>query len=408
MSVARLSPGTVFAGDFRVLRPLKEGGMGAVYVAEQLSTGKERALKIMQVGLASDARFRERFVQEARVGSKVDSEHVVEVVGAGVDVDTGLPWLAMELLRGEELGDYVTRRGRLGVVELAEVLEQLGHALGAAHRAGIVHRDLKPENVFLAAPRRSGVRFTAKILDFGIAKIVDDATSVSATQTIGSPLWMAPEQAQRGQPISPATDVWALGLIAFHALTGRSYWKSAHASGSTPIQVVTEMMFEPMVPASQRAAELGAQGVIPPGFDAWLARALERDPKRRFADADAAIAELGRILRGPAHAGRAAAGRAAAGLAAHAGRAAAGRAAADPAAGLGLVAARAGRRFGGRCARRFGPLAGGAHAVGAARAQSRSRQAPRGPLGGGGPCAARGRRRWGRAAAVGLAQAPPA
>src|SRR5450432_1296253 len=109
--ISTLTPGTVFAGDYRVIQPLSEGGMGAVYVAEQISTGKHRALKLMLPQLVADPSLRRRFEQEARIASLIESEHVVEVVGAGVDAGTGLPWLAMELLNGEDLSKCVRRRG---------------------------------------------------------------------------------------------------------------------------------------------------------------------------------------------------------------------------------------------------------------------------------------------------------
>ncbi|MBX3271451.1 MAG: AgmX/PglI C-terminal domain-containing protein [Sandaracinaceae bacterium] len=290
-----LAPGTLFAGDFRVVRPLAEGGMGAVYVAEQLSTGKARALKIMHPALAPDATSRARFVEEARVGGKIASDHVVEVVGAGVDGPTGVPWLAMELLEGQDLGDVVRARGALPPAEVLELVRQLAHALGAAHRLGIVHRDLKPENLFVARSRRSAEGSVLKILDFGIARMVEgNQTAATVTSAIGSPLWMAPEQAQPGAKLRPATDVWALGLIVFHCLTGRSYWRAANHPTFNLSALLVEALTLPLDPASARAAELGAH--VPPGFDAWFARCVDRDPMRRFADATAAADALGAAL----------------------------------------------------------------------------------------------------------------
>lgn len=169
-----LQPGSVFAGDFRIERALAMGGMGAVYVAEQLSTGRKRALKLLLPSLVESERSRERFEQEARVASRIASDHVVEVVSAGVDPASGAPWLAMELLEGETLAGRVERAGPLPPAETLEVMRQLCHALGAAHASGLVHRDIKPENLFLARPRRDGVPFTLKILDFGIAKLTED------------------------------------------------------------------------------------------------------------------------------------------------------------------------------------------------------------------------------------------
>lgn len=292
-----LSPGAIFANQFKVVRPLARGGMGAVYVVEQLGTARERALKLMHPQIASDDKAIERFEREAQVASKIESDHVVEVIGAGVDVETATPWLCMELLKGETLADRCEKAGRLSREDALEVIKQLGHALSAAHRAGIVHRDLKPENIFLATPRREGVPFTLKVLDFGVAALVADAQGAKTTQGVGSPMWMAPEQTNVGR-VTTATDVWALGLIAFYLITGKAYWKAPSIEGSSLTALLVEMMVEEMPPASVRARELLASGLVPDGFDAWFAQAVERDPNKRFRDATAAIPPLVAILEG--------------------------------------------------------------------------------------------------------------
>ncbi|MBN1771535.1 MAG: serine/threonine protein kinase [Deltaproteobacteria bacterium] len=307
-----LAPGTVFAGEFRVLRMVGRGGMGAVYAVEQLATGRERALKLMDAALVTDPRSRERFLQEARVGSRIASEHVVEVVDAGVEREAGVPWIAMELLEGETLADRLAAGGALPPAEAWEILEQLGHALGAAHAAGIVHRDVKPENVFLARPRRSDVRRTVKVLDFGIAKLLRSAvTSGHTTAAVGSPMWMAPEQTGAGQ-ISPAADVWSLGLLAFQVLTGHVYWKTAQRPDAPLGALLTEMLVDDPAPATARAATLPGTRVLPAGFDAWFARCVVRDPAARFRNAAEAIAALGPLLGVKAAAATAAAPPAAA------------------------------------------------------------------------------------------------
>ncbi len=296
-----LQPGQLVGGDFRVMRLLGEGGMGSVYVAEQLSTGAQRALKVMHPSVVAMPGLRERFVQEARVGARIESDHIVQVVAAGVDAQTGTPWLAMELLEGSELSSAVAARP-LTASETKDIFAQLCHAVGAAHAAGIVHRDLKPENIFLAKSRLQGQRFMVKVLDFGIAKILDMART-RMTSAMGSQFWMAPEQTQAGDLIKPATDVWALGLIAFYLLTGKQYWMSARGDASSGV-VLREILMEPIVPASRRAAELGASS-LPAGFDAWFANAVCREVTARFADASACFAALAPVLERGAQQGSA-------------------------------------------------------------------------------------------------------
>ncbi len=285
-SMGALQPGATFAGDFRVLGPLSAGGMGAVYVVEQLSTGRQRALKLMLPQLVADPKSFARFEQEASIGSRIESEHVVEVVGAGVDQASGAPWLAMELLRGEDLASLVRRTGPLPAASMLEIVEQLCHAVGAAHRASIVHRDLKPENVFIAETRRTGTSCMVKVLDFGIAKVVAEARATD-TAAIGSPMWMAPEQTARGGFVGPPTDVWSIALIVFHLLTARFFWRAAEDPQATVGQLLREIALDPMPPASRRAAEMGLAAALPPGFDAWFARSTDRSPSARFPDAGA-------------------------------------------------------------------------------------------------------------------------
>ncbi|MEZ4410784.1 MAG: serine/threonine-protein kinase [Polyangiales bacterium] len=192
-----LRPGEVLGRDFKVIRRLAAGGMGTVYEAVQLSTGKRRALKVMHAQYEGDERTRQRFVQEARATAAVDSDHIVEMVAAGVDETRNAPWIVMELLQGEDLKTALHARGRFDWPDCLEIFAQLGHALAAAHAMGLVHRDLKPENIFLATPRRAGVPFTVKVLDFGLAKLVQESsTNGNGTQAVGSPRWMAPEQTQ--------------------------------------------------------------------------------------------------------------------------------------------------------------------------------------------------------------------
>jgi serine/threonine-protein kinase len=296
--VAGLEPGALFAGDYRVVRPLAEGGMGSVYVVNQLSTGKARALKLMRRELAQDADSRRRFELEARVGAKIESDHIVEIHSAGVD--SGSPYIVMELLDGEDLKTRIERTGALEMSETRAVFEQLCHAVAAAHVAGIVHRDLKPENVFLARTKRAGgARSNVKVLDFGIAKLVAESQTRGGTMgMIGTPMWMAPEQTELGK-VTPAADIWALGLMVYYVLTGQSYWLSANDPQATITQLLKEVVMGPLPPPAQRARAQGMAGTISPEIELVLSRCLVREPSKRFRDAEQLWDALGGALGAP-------------------------------------------------------------------------------------------------------------
>ncbi len=291
MSSFTFAPDTVIDGTFRIERLLKQGGMGAVYVAEQQGTGAKRALKLMHAHLVRDESARARFELEAKIGARVDSDHVVDIVAAGVDEEERTPYIAMELLDGVDLAARIADGGPLSLGEAHVLFTQLGHALAAAHAAGIVHRDLKPENIFLAKPKRRGEPFTVKVLDFGIARVMADAR-LTLTGGIGSPIWMAPEQTGNTQPITPRTDVWALGLLAFYVLTAKHFWLALHDETASPLQVLGEIAKPSYDPPSTRLAQLGGSSALPDGFDAWFATAVSREADARFADAATAIDAL--------------------------------------------------------------------------------------------------------------------
>ncbi len=269
--------------------------MGAVYEAEQLSTRKHRALKVLTNRFGSDDKAQARFVREATVGAEIHSDHVVDVIGAGIDDVTGLPWLAMELLEGMDLKRLTDARGSMEPAHVQAVFSQLGHGLAAAHAAGVVHRDLKPENVFVSRSRRADAPYLVKILDFGISKITHEAVVSTDTATIGSPMWMAPEQIN-AEPVSGRTDVWALGLLAFWAVSGRVYWKAAYGQRVTVQALFAEQLFADLVAPSVRAEAYGVAERIPAGFDDWFGQCVARDPSERFTDAGAAMVALNAVL----------------------------------------------------------------------------------------------------------------
>ena len=294
-----LRVGELFSGRFRVDREVAAGGMGVVYEVLDTRSNRPRALKVMQGHLVRDAKKRESFAREAMVGSTIESDHVVEVIDLGVDEASGLPWILMELLRGETLEERVRREGALPPVEVARLFRHLGHALGSAHRKGVLHLDLKPANLFLAQPKLEGGGSVLKVLDFGIARMVEAGrTSAELTSQGGTLAWMAPEQSDEGERVKPAVDVWPLGLVAFYLLTGKEYWKNQNLTTEpySARKLLREVTVDPKPPASQRARELGVGGRLPEGFDAWFAKCVCDAPEERWKDANEAIPALLRLL----------------------------------------------------------------------------------------------------------------
>jgi serine/threonine protein kinase len=285
--------GTVVGGDYMVVRPLRRGSMGALYVAEQLSTAGHRALKILRREYVADATLFKRFEREAQMAARIPSEHVTHIIASGVDEKLQVPWIAMELLEGQTLGDHIEETGPLPKFIVRQIFEQLCHAIAAAHAIGIVHRDLKPANIFLSQARRVGAEKMVKVLDFGVASIIAESLTLLGSP-LGTPNWMSPEQT-RGEDVTTATDVWALGLIAFYMLTGRVFWRAALKPVSD-IDVMREIRDEPVPIASMRALELGAGQYIPRGFDEWFAQCVARSPNERFVNATAAYAALAQAL----------------------------------------------------------------------------------------------------------------
>jgi serine/threonine-protein kinase len=297
---ASLSEGTIFAGRYRVLRCIAAGGMGAVYEVAHLETERRRALKVMHPHLFQSDDMRERFKREARIAAHVESEYIVDVSDAGVDEATGTPYLVMELLRGEELGDRLKRLGRLPAGEVLTYLTQAAWALDRTHAASIVHRDLKPANLFVTQREDGSPRI--KILDFGVAKLVaEGATSAGATRSLGTPLYMSPEQFRTNARLSGAADIYALGMMAFTLLVGEPYW-SQEAKGAG--DVIAFAMVVVRGPIESAVARARARGVmLPPAFDAWFARVTAVEPAQRYATASEAMRALREVLEPTASTG---------------------------------------------------------------------------------------------------------
>jgi serine/threonine-protein kinase len=249
-------------GPYHVIRRLGAGGTATVLEAVDHRSGKRVALKLLRADLLDQRVTIARFLREGRIASCVVHPHVVSVLEIGEA--SGFPYLAMELLEGEDLASRI-RRSKLSIAETTAVLLPVISALSAAHRLGVVHRDLKPSNIFLA---RGADGLHPKILDFGVCKRESDAEIELLTQTqstLGTLEYMAPEQVKSPRDAGPAADQWSVGVILYQALTGRRPFE-----GRTPLEVMRAIMSAPIT----------APGFA--GLDTAILRALAREPSDRF------------------------------------------------------------------------------------------------------------------------------
>ena len=213
--------GEVLGGKYRVVRLLGEGGMGAVYEAENTWTTRRVAIKLLRAQFAGDRSVVERFRVEAVAATKLSHPHIVDVLDMGQDDATGALFLVQEFLEGRDLRAHLDAAGRLPVAEAVDLLVPIVAALVTAHEAGILHRDLKPENIFLV--RTPGGDLTPKLIDFGLARIESDSpTRMTRTGSImGTPYYMSPEQARGDKSVDGRADVWAIATVLYELLAGR-------------------------------------------------------------------------------------------------------------------------------------------------------------------------------------------
>jgi eukaryotic-like serine/threonine-protein kinase len=291
LSVASLDNGGIFARRYRIVRLIAAGGMGAVHEVVHLETDRRLALKVMHPHVLASQDLRERFKREAKISGRLASEHIVDVFDAGIDEPTGMPFLVMELLQGEDLGERLRRFVRLPPAEVVTHLAQTARALDKAHRAHIVHRDVKPRNLFLA--RREDGPPRIKVLDFGIAKVVAEGAWYGTTQVLGTPLYMAPEQLDADARLTAAADIYALGMVAYTLLVGVPYF-DGEATDRGLLALAAVIARGPREPASARARARST--ALPGAFDAWFARATAVRPECRFATAIETVRALAEAL----------------------------------------------------------------------------------------------------------------
>jgi eukaryotic-like serine/threonine-protein kinase len=271
---ALVAPGAIVAGKYRLDAVIGEGGMGAVWAATHTGLGQAVAIKFISKEFVTSPEALRRFDAEAKAAAQLRSRHVVQVFDNGT-LEDGTPYIAMELLRGENVYARVHRAGPVPLNEAIEILWQCCKALGRAHAAGIIHRDIKPDNIFLAQTDEDGI--LVKVLDFGIAKFAANPNDHGSTRTgavLGTPLYMSPEQARGLKSIDYRTDLYSLGLVAYTMLTGNLAF-SSESFGDLLLQICTA----PLPSLCANAPWL------PAAMETWFQRACARDPLGRFVSA---------------------------------------------------------------------------------------------------------------------------
>ncbi|TMB94803.1 MAG: BON domain-containing protein [Chloroflexi bacterium] len=258
-------PRQVVKGRYRILRKLGEGGMGSVFLAEQLSISRKVALKVLHREFARDREFVQRFHQEAKLAATLNNPSITTVFDFDQG-DDGSLFIVMEYLEGTLLSDLIRRDGPMDVGRAVRLGIQVAEALGAAHAMGVIHRDVKPQNIMVLTP---GDR--VKLMDFGIARIGDtgDAHLTRAGALMGTPNYMAPEQIE-GRPVSVKTDIYAFGVVLYEMLTGATPFNAP-----TSTAVLTKQLREPPAPLRRARPE------VSPLVEQVVMQALEKEPEWR-------------------------------------------------------------------------------------------------------------------------------
>ncbi|MEZ4262073.1 MAG: serine/threonine-protein kinase [Polyangiaceae bacterium] len=290
-----VGPGEVIAGKYRVERVLGEGGMGIVVAARHVQLGQLYALKFMREDVMT-AEYKSRFLREARNTVRLKSKHVSRVFDVG-SLESGAPYMVLEYLEGTDLSALLQQRGPLPVHEVCEYVVQACEAIAEAHSHGIVHRDLKPANVFLT--RGTQGEPIVKVLDFGVSKVQDlglsssggddtrpggsapDSVVTRASDLLGSPSYMAPEQVISARDADTQSDIWSIGVILYRLTTGKAPFQ-AQSLG----ELIQSIMHGTIPSPREHRPDL------PAGFEHVVMRCLEKDRERRWPD----VVELSRAL----------------------------------------------------------------------------------------------------------------
>jgi serine/threonine protein kinase len=265
-------PGEVLDGRYRIVKVIGEGGMGTVYLAEHVLIHRRVAVKVLHPEFATDAEVIERFMNEARAAGTLGHPNIVESTDMGFARDQ-LPYIVFEYLEGSPLSDEVYRLRGLTVRRALRIAHQIASALESAHAAGIVHRDLKSDNVFLT--HRDEVADHVKVIDFGISRFTEAEQQTAGgrrTQVMGTPEFMAPEQMTSPESVDHRADIYALGVVLYEMLAGRTPWVNDNDVDKLVHQILLEL--PPAIPDRPE---------IPPGLSELIyERLLAKDPAKRF------------------------------------------------------------------------------------------------------------------------------
>jgi tRNA A-37 threonylcarbamoyl transferase component Bud32 len=282
--------GLILDSKYKLIESLGQGGMGSIFRAQRLHIGDEVAVKLLHHDLVREEKALERFRREARAAAMIRHPNVVTIHdfsdGTG---DASQPYIVMELVRGLSLGDLLRREGRMTAQRAVRLMHDICTGVGVAHRQGLLHRDLKPDNVIVVPPSHEGDEETAKVVDFGLAKVRDVAASTALTHTgavIGTLYYMSPEQCS-GEELDSRADVYSLGAMFYEMLTGGPPFRSRNLAG-----LIAKHLNEPPPPFPQELR-------VPRALEAVCFRALAKDRNQRQPDAIAFDRELQHALTAP-------------------------------------------------------------------------------------------------------------